>query len=111
MLGDGTGRRWMVEARLTPGEPDGGLRGGRMDGLLTPVTFDGTLLKPIAEVHGVFTVLPDRTGRFESAIFELPDGTLAPQDVLGKLTGAFADPNRAGTDPVGRFVGRWAMCR
>ena len=111
ILADGTGRRMVLEARLTPAVLDGGQRGGRIDGFLIPLTTDGLAPKPVAEVHGQWTVAPDRSGRFESALFPYSEVALDRPLPFGKMAGAFADPMLAGTDPVGRFAGRWAICR
>ena len=107
MLGDGAGHRFLLQARLTPGSADG----GRIDGILTPVTDAGLAPKPIAEVHGQYLVGWDLRGRFESVIVGRAPGSPLPPPVLGKLVGAFADPMLDTIDPVGKFVGQWAMCR
>jgi hypothetical protein len=107
LLGDGAGHRLLLEARLTPVARDG----GRIDGVLTPMTLMGPAPQPIAEVHGTYVVGPDRRGRFESLIVELAPATTDPPLVYGKLIGAFADPLAATYDPIGRFVGQWAICR
>jgi hypothetical protein len=111
ILADLAGHRLAFEARLTPAPLPGTLRGGRIDGLLTPITRDGLGPRPIAEVHGTWVVGPDGRGRFESVIVELEHAAGERPDVLGKFAGYFADPLVDGRDPVGRFVGRWAICR
>lgn len=110
-LGDGLGRRMLLEARLTPAPLENGLRGGRIDGVLSPILADGSVAKPIAEVHGTWIVLPDRTGRFETALYPLEEVRIDRPEPMGKLVGAFADPMTGMTDTVGRFVGRWSACR
>lgn len=111
ILADGSGRRWALEGILTLEGPDGGLRGGRLAGLLMPLRADGSLGKPLAEVHGHWIVALDRSGRFETAIYPLRDPAVDRPEPIGKLAGAFADPLVDGSDAVGRFSGRWAVCR
>jgi hypothetical protein len=111
ILGDGTGRRMLLEARLTPVLLDNGMRGGRLDGVLTPILETGLAPKPIAEVHGRFSVLPDRTGQFDALMFPLQDGTTDLAEPIGKMAGLFADPMLGDENTVGRFLARWAMCR
>jgi len=111
ILGDGTGRRMVLEARLTPVLLDNGVRGGRIDGLLTPLTENGLAPRPTAELHGTWVVAPDRTGRFESLLYPFQETKTGLLEPFGKMAGAFADPMIGRTDLVGRFVGRWAICR
>ena len=107
MLGDGAGHRLLLQARLTPVGTDG----GRIDGILTPMTPTGPAARPIAEVHGTYVVGLDRRGHFEAAIVgPLPLGT-EPPTLVGKLAGAFTDPMLATSDPVGSFLGQWTLCR
>lgn len=111
ILGDGTGRRMVLEGRLTPMLLDNGQRGGRIDGVIVPLTADGIAQKPVAEVHGLWIVAPDRSGRFEAAMYPYEEGRTVLPDPIGKMAGAFADPMIDGNDTIGRFAGRWAMCR
>ena len=111
ILADGSGRRWALEGLLTLEAPDGGLRGGRLTGLLMPLRADGSLGKPLAEVHGHWIVALERSGRFETAIYPLQEAPDERPEPIGKLAGAFSDPMVDGGDAVGRFSGRWAVCR
>jgi hypothetical protein len=111
LLVERDGLRLALDARLAPIPLPGDLRGGLVDGLLFPVTDAGVGPRPIAEVHGTYLVGPDGNGRFETAIVELSSPAGDRPDVLGKLEGIFSDPMRDGRDPVGRFLGRWILCR
>jgi hypothetical protein len=111
ILGDGTGRRMVLEARLVPAALENGQRGGLLAGVLTPITPDGLAMEPIAEVHGRWTVEPGRNGRFEAGIFALGDGPIDLRNPMGKMAGVFSDPMVDGNDEVGRFAARWVICR
>lgn len=102
---DLSGRRFLLEAKLLPVPVRGGSQGGRMLGVLIPLDRDGIAGRPVAEVHGGYVAGPDGLGRFEAAIT-----MLAPRiERIGRIEGRFADPLERGKDPVGRFVGRWAL--
>jgi len=107
LLGDLAGHRLALEARLTPG-PDGG---GRIDGILTPITAAGLADRPIAAVHGLYKVGELGSGRFEARILGLATTADGVPKLQGRLEGAFEDPMDGRTDPVGRFAGRWIVCR
>lgn len=107
LLADIAGHRLALEARLTPALRE---RGGRIDGILTPITSAGIAAQPLAEIHGIYAVGPDGRGRFQAEIVGIPNKDGRPQ-VVGKMEGAFADPLRDGVDTVGRFAGRWILCR
>lgn len=107
LLGDGAGRRLALQGRLIPA---GDSRGGFIEGRLTPLTPNGFVVGPIAEVHGAYSIGPDGRGRFEAALLGITRGDKRPE-LVGKFGGSFADPMREGRDTVGNFVGRWAICR
>ena len=111
LLVDQAGHSLMLEGRLTPLQLPDGRRGGLLDGLLFVPTTDGTAPRPVAEAHGVYTLDLNGRGHFESRVLELPSDLHKEQRTIGKLAGAFADPMYRGRDPVGRFVGQWAICR
>jgi hypothetical protein len=96
-------------ARLTAMPLDGGRRGGRMDGVLARPDDTG-MLRPVAEVHGTYVVGLDRRGRFEAVIVPLTSDETRPEPI-GKIAGVFADPMIDRQDPVGRFIGSWAIAR
>ena len=54
---------------------------------------------------------PEGRGQFEAVIVALDATTTTRPTVLGKLAGAFSDPQLRKENTVGRFVARWAICR
>jgi len=103
-------RKLVLEAKLDPAVLPKDQRGGRMDGVLLPLRADGSVPLPIAEVHGTYVVGPDGSGRFEAAITELARDPLARPERMGMIAGLFRDPEGR-DDPIGRFAGRWSICR
>src|SRR5688572_6788631 len=107
LLVDPDGHRFALAARLVPLPMPGDLRGGQMEGQLHLVQDDGSVGRPVAEVHGVYLVRPDRRGRFEAVIAPLSDS----DERIGRIEGFFADPQRDDRNPVGHYRGRWVLRR
>jgi len=104
-------RQLALEAKLIPVRLPGDLRGGRIDGVLLPLTPDGVAQLPIAEVHGTYVVGRDGRGRFEAAFTELTRDPARSLERLGRIAGLFRDPQGDGENTLGRFAGRWVLCR
>jgi len=104
-------RDFVMEARLTPVDILPTVRMGRIDGVIMLVSRDGDT-KVVAELHGTYATFPGRRGHFEAGITApaARDSKIEPE-VLGKMGGRFADPMDGDTDPVGRFLARWAIIR
>jgi hypothetical protein len=99
-----------LDARLTPITDPTVKHGGRIDGILRRKTDRGFAPDPIAEVHGTYIVGPDGQGQFEAVIVPLATTDVRPEPI-GKMAGVFSDPMLRDRDPVGTFLGRWAMRR
>jgi hypothetical protein len=110
MVQDGK-RRFLVEGTLIPLAMPTGERGGRIDGVLVPITPDGIGTAPVAGLHGTFLVRPGGYGTFEAMIYDSVPMLGARPEVIGKMAGRFADPWFPGEDRPGRFLARWAMRR
>ena len=102
--------RFVVEARLAPA-PLLGVRGGTVEGVLLPVTSTGIGTRPVAAVKGTYVLGADGRGQFETVIVPLDPVATTQPSALGKLAGAFSDPQLRKENTLGRFVGRWAICR
>jgi hypothetical protein len=96
-----------LDARLTP-FTDGTVRGGRIAGILRRRTDTGFAPEPIAEVYGTYVIGIDGRGRFEAMIVPPTVPGIRPEPI-GKMGGVFYDPMMRDTNPVGHFIGRWAM--
>ena len=96
------------DARLTPFTDPGSVRGGRIDGVLRRRTDTGFAPEPVAEMHGTYVIGMDGRGRFEAMITPPTVAGIRPEPI-GKMGGVFYDPMMGDTNPVGRFMGRWAM--
>jgi hypothetical protein len=97
-----------LEARLTPLIDPTTKPGGRIDGVLRRMTDTGLAREALAEVHGTYVVGADGLGRFEAVITKPAIPGVRPEPI-GKMEGTFGDPMMRDRDPVGRFVGTWAL--
>lgn len=98
-----------LDARLAPFP--GARPGGRIEGLLFPVTDQGVSTRAAAVVLGTYSAGPEGNGHFEARILALPAALPAGFERLGRLVGHFSDPRAAGPDVPGEFVGRWRLSR
>lgn len=100
------GRRLALDAKLFPAPMRRDLHTGRIVGGLHEIDLAGNLVRPVADVVGTYIGGADGLGKFDITILTRDP---RPTERIGRIVGRFADPLVNGKDPIGRFVGRWAL--
>ncbi len=106
LLVDVGGRRLALDAKLFPAPMRRDLNTGRLVGALSEIDSSGERVRQVADIVGSYLGGADGFGKFEVTILTRDP---RPIERIGRIVGRFADPLVNDKDPIGRFVGRWAL--